>query len=332
MARDAQQAADQAIILRRVTELSLNPGMNIQDGMLTTHSERMYLAPEAELLREFLGAWTISSPARRPPSASSSAPRAAACRQMIDLRHPVLLGPVQNQEHHMNGVVARRNNFNEPILGCSRRPAPSSAASPAAITASSIRIPHRRRRHRLRLPRLRRRQHRGRLRLPPRAAQRPRRLDPRQCHPPLPRGRGHRGPPRQAARHHPRAHRRRPRRRQPPRPRPPRRPRQGQRGFPPRRRPTRPRPPRSQENPRTRASSAAPTASARATSAPSTRSAPTNSPPARPPPGRPPRRRRRDLLRPRRRSSLRGDQPRHPVAPPRGRHRGAVSTPSAAGA
>ena len=38
MAKDAQQAADQAIILRRVNELSLNPGMNIQDGMLTTRA------------------------------------------------------------------------------------------------------------------------------------------------------------------------------------------------------------------------------------------------------------------------------------------------------
>src|SRR5208283_3656396 len=46
--KDAQQAADQAIILRKVNELALNPGMNIQDGMLTTHSERTYLAPEAD--------------------------------------------------------------------------------------------------------------------------------------------------------------------------------------------------------------------------------------------------------------------------------------------
>jgi pyruvate-ferredoxin/flavodoxin oxidoreductase len=81
MSRDAQQAADQAIILRKVTELSLNPGMNIQDGMLTTHSERMYLAPEAEFLREFLGAVDDRSRAPRPPSANSSAPRAAACRR-----------------------------------------------------------------------------------------------------------------------------------------------------------------------------------------------------------------------------------------------------------
>ena len=32
MSKDAQQCADQGIILRKVNELSLNPGMNIQDG------------------------------------------------------------------------------------------------------------------------------------------------------------------------------------------------------------------------------------------------------------------------------------------------------------
>jgi len=35
---------------------------------------------------------------------------------MMDLANPILLGPVQNQEHYMQGVVARRNNFAEPIL------------------------------------------------------------------------------------------------------------------------------------------------------------------------------------------------------------------------
>ena len=35
----------------------------------------------------------------------------------MDLENPVLLGPVQNQEHHMNGAIARWNNFNEHILG-----------------------------------------------------------------------------------------------------------------------------------------------------------------------------------------------------------------------
>jgi pyruvate-ferredoxin/flavodoxin oxidoreductase len=115
--RDAQQAADQAIILRKVNELSLNPGMNVQDGMLTTHSERTYLAPEAELLREFLGDPDDQIDCPTPAQRELFGPRRRRLPQMIDLKAPVLLGPVENQEHHMNGVVARRNNFNEPILG-----------------------------------------------------------------------------------------------------------------------------------------------------------------------------------------------------------------------
>jgi pyruvate-ferredoxin/flavodoxin oxidoreductase len=117
MAKDAQQAADQAIILRKTNELSLNPGMNIQDGMLTTHSERMYLAPEAELLREFLGAPDDQIDCPTPAQREIFGPKRRRVPQMMDLKNPILLGPVQNQEHHMNGVVARRNNFNEPILG-----------------------------------------------------------------------------------------------------------------------------------------------------------------------------------------------------------------------
>src|SRR5438132_8545201 len=117
VASDAQQAADHAIILRHVNELALNPGMNIQDGMLTTHSERTYLAPEAELLREYLGApdELIDSPT--PAQRELFGPKRRRVPEMMDLKNPILLGPVQNQEHHMNGVVARRNNFNEPILG-----------------------------------------------------------------------------------------------------------------------------------------------------------------------------------------------------------------------
>jgi len=117
MAKDAQQAADQAVILRKANELSLNPGMNIQDGMLTTHSERMYLAPEAELLREFLGAPDDQIDCPTPAQRELFGPRRRRVPQMMDLKNPILLGPVQNQEHHMNGVVARRNNFNEFILG-----------------------------------------------------------------------------------------------------------------------------------------------------------------------------------------------------------------------
>jgi len=114
--KDAQQAADQGIILRKVNELALNPGMNIQDGMLTTHSERTYLAPEAEMLREFLGAADEMIECPTPAQRELFGPKRRRVPEMMDLKNPILLGPVENQEHHMNGVVARRNNFNEPIL------------------------------------------------------------------------------------------------------------------------------------------------------------------------------------------------------------------------
>src|SRR5436190_23293944 len=116
VAKDAQQAADHAMILRKVNELALNPGMNIQDGMLTTHSERTYLAPEADLLREFLGAADEIIDCPTPAQRELFGPKRRRVPEMMDLKNPILLGPVQNQEHHMNGVVARRNNFNEPIL------------------------------------------------------------------------------------------------------------------------------------------------------------------------------------------------------------------------
>src|SRR6516225_134954 len=114
--KDAQQAADQALILRRVTELSLTPGMNIMDGFLTSRLERTFYKHESELIREYLGAPddTIECPTEA--QRVLFGPTRRRVPKMLDLTNPVLLGPVQNQEHYMQGVVARRNNFAEPIL------------------------------------------------------------------------------------------------------------------------------------------------------------------------------------------------------------------------
>jgi pyruvate-ferredoxin/flavodoxin oxidoreductase len=114
--KDAQQAADQALILRRVTEISLTPGINVMDGFLTSHLERTFYKHEAELIRQFLGAPDdiIDCPTESQRLLFGSQRRRVPA--MIDLKNPVLLGPVQNQEHYMQGVVARRNNFTEPIL------------------------------------------------------------------------------------------------------------------------------------------------------------------------------------------------------------------------
>ncbi|HUA98478.1 MAG TPA: 2-oxoacid:acceptor oxidoreductase family protein [Terracidiphilus sp.] len=115
--KDAQQAADQALILRCVTELSLTPGMNIMDGFLTTHLERTFYKHESELIREFLGAPDDIIDCPTEAQRVLFGPTRRRVPKMMDLTNPVLLGPVQNQEHYMQGVVARRNNFAEPILG-----------------------------------------------------------------------------------------------------------------------------------------------------------------------------------------------------------------------
>jgi len=114
--KDAQQAADQALILRRVTELSLTPGMNIMDGFLTTHLERTFYKHESELIREYLGAPDDLIACPTEAQRVLFGPTRRRVPKMVDLTNPILLGPVQNQEHYMQGVVARRNNFAEPIL------------------------------------------------------------------------------------------------------------------------------------------------------------------------------------------------------------------------
>ncbi|MFQ5501060.1 MAG: 2-oxoacid:acceptor oxidoreductase family protein [Phycisphaerae bacterium] len=114
-AKDAQQAADQALILRRVTELSLTPGINTQDGFLTSHLERTFYMHEADLIREFLGAPEDIIDCPTEAQRELFGPTRRRVPEMIDLKNPILLGPVQNQEHYMNGVVARRNCFSDAI-------------------------------------------------------------------------------------------------------------------------------------------------------------------------------------------------------------------------
>ena len=114
--KDAQQAADQALILRRITELSLTPGMNVMDGFLTTHLERTFYKHESQLIRDYLGAPEDIIDCPTDSQRALFGPTRRRVPKMIDLANPVLLGPVQNQEHYMQGVVARRDNFVEPIL------------------------------------------------------------------------------------------------------------------------------------------------------------------------------------------------------------------------
>ncbi len=115
-AKDSQQAADQALIARKVAELALNPAINVQDGFLTSHLERTFFKHESGLLREFLGAHDEMIDTPTPAQRELFGPTRRRVPVMMDLKNPMLLGPVENQEHYMNGVIARRNNFTEEIL------------------------------------------------------------------------------------------------------------------------------------------------------------------------------------------------------------------------
>jgi pyruvate-ferredoxin/flavodoxin oxidoreductase len=90
--------------------------MNIMDGFLTTHLERTFYKHESELIREYLGSPEDIIDCPTPAQRTLFGPTRRRVPKMMDLTNPILLGPVQNQEHYMNGIIARRNNFAEPIL------------------------------------------------------------------------------------------------------------------------------------------------------------------------------------------------------------------------
>jgi len=91
-ARNAQEAADLALIARRSAEESETPFFNVQDGFLTTHTIESLRLPEPELMGEFVG----------DPNESHR------LRDLMDPAHPVMSGVVQNQDSYMKGKIAQR--------------------------------------------------------------------------------------------------------------------------------------------------------------------------------------------------------------------------------
>jgi len=89
-ARNAQEAADLALIARRAAEDSETPFFVAQDGFLTTHTLETIRLPEPELMREFVGAPSVR------------------LRSLFDPHQPLMSGPVQNQDSYMKGKVAQR--------------------------------------------------------------------------------------------------------------------------------------------------------------------------------------------------------------------------------
>ena len=93
--RNAQGAADLALISRRVAEETKTPFFNVQDGFLTTHTVENVNLPELELMKKFI----------LPPN--------EALVNMFDPYNPMMTGVVQNQDSYMKGKIAQRAYYEE---------------------------------------------------------------------------------------------------------------------------------------------------------------------------------------------------------------------------
>ena len=100
-AKNVQEAADLALIARRTAEDALTPFMVVQDGFLTTHTLENVRLPEPELMKEFVG-----DPRER-------------LMNLLDPKHALQIGTVQNQDSYMKGKIAQRA-FYHPLKGILR--------------------------------------------------------------------------------------------------------------------------------------------------------------------------------------------------------------------
>ena len=92
-ARNAQEAGDLALIVRRTAEDTETPFLNVQDGFLTTHTIENVRLPEPELMDLYIG-----HPSRK-------------IRNLMDPAIPLMSGVVQNQDSYMKGKIAQRTYY-----------------------------------------------------------------------------------------------------------------------------------------------------------------------------------------------------------------------------
>ncbi|MCG6955689.1 MAG: 2-oxoacid:acceptor oxidoreductase family protein [Gemmatimonadetes bacterium] len=107
-AKDVQEAGDFALIAHRIAELSLNPGLNAQDGFLTSHVIETAKLPEPEMVKEYLGdpADIIESPT--PAQRMTFGEKRRRIPELFSVDYPAMLGTVQNQDSYAQGVAAQR--------------------------------------------------------------------------------------------------------------------------------------------------------------------------------------------------------------------------------
>ncbi|MBI4565821.1 MAG: 2-oxoacid:acceptor oxidoreductase family protein [Planctomycetes bacterium] len=92
-ARNVQDVGDLALVARRVAEDTGFPFMVAQDGFFTTHTIETCRLPEPELMKRYVG-----DPRER-------------IENLFDPAHPLMSGPVQNQDAYMKGKIAQRDYY-----------------------------------------------------------------------------------------------------------------------------------------------------------------------------------------------------------------------------
>ncbi|MFQ5593221.1 MAG: 2-oxoacid:acceptor oxidoreductase family protein, partial [Anaerolineae bacterium] len=107
-AKNAQHAADLCLIARKIAELSLTPGINAQDGFLTSHVLEAVYIPERELVAEFLGSPDDIIECPTPAQRIVFGPTRRRIPELWDVDNPAQVGVVQNQDSYAQGVAAQR--------------------------------------------------------------------------------------------------------------------------------------------------------------------------------------------------------------------------------
>ncbi|HZU98000.1 MAG TPA: 2-oxoacid:acceptor oxidoreductase family protein [Planctomycetota bacterium] len=110
-AKNAQQAADLNLIVRKTAELSLTPGIVGMDGWLTSHVLETVRVPERDLVREFLGSPDEEIDCPTAAQRMVFGPKRRRVPRLWDTDNPAQVGVVQNQDSYAQGVAAQRPFF-----------------------------------------------------------------------------------------------------------------------------------------------------------------------------------------------------------------------------
>ncbi|MEE8386027.1 MAG: 2-oxoacid:acceptor oxidoreductase family protein, partial [Dehalococcoidia bacterium] len=107
-AKNAQEAADLALIAHRIAELALVPGVVAQDGGATGRRIESLLLPEAELIAEYLGRPDDLIESPTPAQRLLFGPRRRRIPELWSVDSPAMTGTTQRDDAYALGVAAQR--------------------------------------------------------------------------------------------------------------------------------------------------------------------------------------------------------------------------------